>query len=241
MRNNIILILKVYQADVDPSSITFYVTEFPKYGYITILPSVKDSDEQTTNMRSFTQSVLNENRIIYIQSVANETSDKVTFNVTSGIIWLNNVVLDIQIIPEHLYLGSNTLTVYEGGVVLISPVNLFTQTHYYKSKVTDYILLELPKYGCVQIRKSCTKLAKFSQRELKAGVVHYAHDGSENLFDEVKVIGIAGDKRSAPLVLPITVLPINDQKPRVINNTGLTMWEGGVAVITNSMLGIIEK
>ncbi|GJQ68142.1 putative chondroitin sulfate proteoglycan [Trypoxylus dichotomus] len=232
--------LEVSQPNVDPSMITFYVTEFPKYGYITILPSTKDSDEQTTNMRSFTQSVLNENRIVYIQSVANETSDRIIFNVTSSIIWLNNVVLDVQVIPEHLYLGSNALTVYEGGVVLISPVNLFTQTHYYKSKVTDYILLELPKHGCVQIRKSCTKLAKFSYKELKAGVVHYAHDGTENLSDEVKIIGIAGEKRSAPLVLPITVLPINDQMPRVINNTGLTMWEGGIAIITNSMLAAVD-
>lgn len=228
----------MHQSNVDPSMITFYVTEFPKYGYITVLPSVKNPDEETMNMHSFTQSVLNENRIVYIQSVANETSDKIVFNVTSSIIWLNNVVLDIQVIPEHLYLGSKTLTVYEGGVVLISPVNLFTQTHYYKSKVTDYLLLELPKHGCVQIRKSCTKLAKFSHKELKAGVVHYAHDGTENLSDEVKIIGIAGEKRSAPLVLPITVLPINDQKPKVINNTGLTMWEGGIAIITNSMLGI---
>ena len=134
-------------------------------------------------------------------------------------------------------MGSNELNVYEGGTVLISPTHIFVQTEYYKSRITEYHLIKLPKHGCVQVRKSCTKLNKFLYEEFNAGIVHYWHDGSENLKDSVVLVALAGSKRSFPITLSIIILPINDQIPHVINNTGLTMWEGGVTILTNSMIG----
>lgn len=52
----------------------------------------------------------------------------------------------------------------------------------------------------------------------------------------MSVIGIAGLKRSIPATIYFKIIPVNDQMPFVINNTGLTMWEGGLATITNLML-----
>lgn len=182
---------------------------------------------------------MNENRVIYVQSLANQTDDRMVFNVTNGIVWLYSLLLEIQIIPERLYLGSNTLSVHEGGTAVVSLVHLFILTEYYKLRVTDYVILEQPKHGCLQVHKRCTKLHGFSQKELLAGTVHYAHDGTESMDDEITLVAIAGQKRSIPVTIPVNVLPVNDQKPKLVNNTGVTMWEGGVAVITNCMLGNI--
>lgn len=183
---------------------------------------------------------MNENRIIYVQALANQSSDRIVFNVTNGIVWLHNVVLDIQIIPERLYLGSNPLTVHEGGAAVLSVIHLFVLTEYYKSRVTDYVILEEPKHGCIQVNKRCTKLGGFSHKELMAGVVHYQHDGSEDLEDRIMLIAIAPQKRGMPANITVHILPHNDQKPKLVNNTGIIMWEGGSAILTNCMLAFTD-
>lgn len=174
---------------------------------------------------------------MYIQSGANETDDSISFNVTNGMVWYNDLKLKVKIIPEHLYLGSTNITVKEGGNIPISMANLFIVTEYYKQRVTDYVILQQPLHGCIQIYRRCNKFHGFSHKELSANVVQYGHDGSESLTDEVVVVAVAGAKRSFPIIIPITVEAVNDQIPRMLNNTGLTMWEGGTAIITNSMLG----
>lgn len=233
-------ILEVFQSQVPATSITYHIADYPENGYIGILSASPGAQEDSSNINSFTQALVNENRVIYVQSLANRTDDKITFNVTNGIVWLYGLVLGIQIIPERLYLGSNVLNVHEGGTTVLSSVHLYILTEYYKSKVTDYVILEQPKHGCLQVHKRCTKLHGFSHKELTAGVVHYAHDGSENLVDEITLVAVAGQKRSFPLTINVEVLAVNDQKPKLVNNTGLTMWEGGVAVITNCMLAATD-
>lgn len=209
----------------------------PDNGYLSLLPNSRNTEDQSTNIQSFTQALINENRVLYVQSGANSTSDKIVFNVSNGMVWLYELTLNVEIIPEHLYIGSNPLTVNEGGVTVVTPAHIFIVTDYYKSRVTDYIVMHNASYGCIQIYKKCTTLYKFSQKELVAGVVHYAHDGSENMQDELVLVAVVGKKRSSPVNLVVNVLPVNDQKPKLIRNTGLSMWEGGAAVITNSMLG----
>ncbi|KAJ8970004.1 hypothetical protein NQ314_001433 [Rhamnusium bicolor] len=214
-------------------------TKMPEYGYITILSDAKNGNEPV-NVASFTQDLINENKVLYIQSGTNQTKDKIIFNVTNGIVWRKNLQLNIEIIPERLYLGSNNLMVNEGGTAVISTAHLFVLTDYYKSKVILYTIRENVNHGCVQVHKRCIKSKAFSQKELHGGVVQYSHDGSENLEDRLVLVGEAGQKKSFPVVLKITVLPVNDQKPKLVNNTGLVMWEGGVAVITNEMLAAVD-
>lgn len=217
------------------------MAEYPYNGYISILPTTPGGQDDSSNVRTFTQSLMNENRVIYVQSIANQTKDRIIFNVTNGIVWLYGLSLEIQIIPERLYLGSNPISVHEGGTAVISPLHLFVLTGFYKNRVTEYLILEQPKHGCLQVHKRCMKIQAFSNKELLAGVVHYSHDGNENLEDAIVLSGVAGTKKSAPVSIKINVLPVNDQKPRVVNNTGLTMWEGGATVITHCMLAAADS
>lgn len=153
-------------------------------------------------------------------------------------VWLNSLKLKVKIIPEHLYLGSTNITVKEGGNAPFSSGNLFVLTEYYKQRVNDYVILQQPMHGCIQIYRKCNKFHGFSHKELLGNVVQYSHDGSESLRDEVVVVAVAGTKRSFPITIPVIVEPVNNQEPRIVNNTGLVMWEGGTAVITNNMLGV---
>lgn len=184
--------------------------------------------------------MINDNRILYIQSAANQTKDRVVFNVTNGMIWHNNIVLKIEIIPEQIYLGSNNLTVTEGGVATLSTSHIFVLTDYYKNRIKEYIILQDAKHGCIQIHKRCNKHNGFSHKELLAGIVNYAHDNSEHLNDEIKITAVSNQKRSNAITLMINVIGTNDQNPKLVNNTGLVMWEGSRETITNVMLGNIN-
>nr|XP_023011888.1 chondroitin sulfate proteoglycan 4 [Leptinotarsa decemlineata]XP_023011889.1 chondroitin sulfate proteoglycan 4 [Leptinotarsa decemlineata] len=231
--------LEMSQPNVPPSVIVYHIAEMPEYGYISILSDAKNGNEPT-NVISFTQDLINENKVLYIQSGTNQTKDRIIFNVTNGIVWRKNVQLNIEIIPERLYLGGNDVMVNEGGITVLTVAHVFVVTEYYKSKITVYTIRENVKHGCIQIHRRCLKSKGFTQKELQSGFVQYSHDGTENLEDQLVLVAEAGQKKSVPHVLKITVLPVNDQKPRLINNTGLVMWEGGVSVITNDMLAAVD-
>lgn len=208
----------------------------PESGYITILSDSATGNEPL-NVVSFSQDLVNEDKVLYIQSGTNQTKDKIVFNITNGIVWRKNVQLDVEIIPERLHLGTHNLIVNEGGVAVITNSHLFVLTDYYKSKMSFYTIDKNVQHGCIQVHKRCIKSKVFSQKELHSGVVQYSHDGTENLEDQLIVTGETGQKKSFPVTLKMTVLPVNDQKPRLVNNTGMVMWEGGVKIITNEMLG----
>ncbi|XP_056646513.1 chondroitin sulfate proteoglycan 4 [Diorhabda sublineata] len=232
--------LEVFQRNVPPSSITYHIVQMSEYGYLTILSDVKNNEEPV-NVVSFTQDLLNENKILYIQSVMNQTKDKITFNVTNGVVWNNNLQLDIEIIPERLFLGSTNLIVNEGGSAVLTISHLFVLTDYYKSRVSSYSIKENVKHGCIQLYKRCLKTKSFTVKELQAGVVQYLNDGTENSSDQLVIVGETDKKKTSyPLNINIIVFPVNDQKPKLVNNTGLTMWEGGVEHITNDMLAAVD-
>ncbi|XP_050314134.1 chondroitin sulfate proteoglycan 4 isoform X2 [Anthonomus grandis grandis] len=232
--------LEVIQTNVHPSIINFHIHERPQYGYLTILSESKNGSE-IINMASFTQELINENRVLYIQAAVNQSRDTISFNVTNGLVWLPNVRLEIMIIPEHWYLGSNDIVVNEGGSITLSPVYLYVETEYYRSIGVTFKMIQSFNHGCLQIFKQCSKSKSFNSYNLTAGTVEYVHDGSENIKDAATFIAQVGERKSEPIKVFVKVVPVNDHVPKLVNNTGLEMWEGGTAVITNSMLAAIDE
>lgn len=228
------------QNNVPASIITFHISERPQHGYLTILSEAKNGSE-ILNIATFSQDLLNENRVLYIQVGVNQSRDTIIFNVTNGLVWLNNIRFDIIIIPEHWYLGSNDIVVNEGGSMQLSSVNLYVETEYYRSMTVTFTLMENFVHGCIQIYKQCSKSKSFTSNNLTAGVVEYLHDGTEHHTDFATFIAQIGTKTSEPIRVTVSALPVNDHVPKLVNNTGLDMWEGGTAFITNSMLGKLQS
>ena len=108
-------------------------------------------------------------------------------------------------------------------------------SEYYIGKIIDYKILEHPRFGNIRSGKS-SKINRFTQKQLEAGVVHYIHSGSEDLVDAIKLVAFGRNKESLPFVLNIVILPVNDEIPQVVTNTGLQMWIGGKAVLKKSDL-----
>lgn len=108
-------------------------------------------------------------------------------------------------------------------------------SEYYFGKIIEYKILELPRYGSIKSGKS-SKINRFTQKQLEANVVQYIHSGSEDHFDSMKLIAYAKNKESMPFDLHIEIIPVNDEVPNVMTNTGLQMWIGGKSVLRNTDL-----
>lgn len=85
----------------------------PQHGYLEI-QSITSDDEY--NSKVFDQSTINSEKMFYIQAGVNQSLDYFTFDVTNGITWLRDLVMKIVIIPEHLYMRTNTIVVEEGMI-----------------------------------------------------------------------------------------------------------------------------
>lgn len=108
-------------------------------------------------------------------------------------------------------------------------------SEYYVGKIIEYKILELPRFGSIKSGKS-SKINRFTQKQLEAGVVQYIHIGSEDHFDTMKLIAFGKSKESQPFLLNIEVQPVNDEVPILTLNTGLQMWIGGKSVLKNTDL-----
>jgi chondroitin sulfate proteoglycan 4 len=67
----------------------------------------------------------------------------------------------------------------------------------------------------------------------------YQHNGSEALTDQFTIIArvSTGERDSLPATVRVNVLPVDDEKPILVNNTGLKLYEGAVIVIKPEQLG----
>ncbi|KAG7163020.1 Chondroitin sulfate proteoglycan 4-like 1, partial [Homarus americanus] len=68
----------------------------------------------------------------------------------------------------------------------------------------------------------------------------YVHDGSERLQDAFSLVAVSGVRQSSPAQVNVSVHGLNDEAPFVINNTGLTIWEGSTISISSSNLAVVD-
>lgn len=67
--------------------------------------------------------------------------------------------------------------------------------------------------------------------------LQYVHDGSDTLEDSFTLVGRTASKTSAPAAVRVRIIPVNDETPRVVNNTGLELYVGSTRPITTAQLG----
>ena len=133
----------------------------PAYGYLEIDPPLspdeksmnlgnsKDSQfqDQSFDVSIFDQSIINEGRLHYIQSISNQSLDSFIFDVTNGISELNELTFHLTILPKTLYIETRDLVVTEGKSTKLLPANLHVLTSYYEDKIEDYLIVDPPTSG----------------------------------------------------------------------------------------------
>ncbi|XP_057318749.1 chondroitin sulfate proteoglycan 4 [Microplitis mediator] len=247
--------LEIGHPKIPSAEITYLIREWPRNGYLEIQTpsdghtssgssssSEEAKDDYEANLvRHFDQSVINEGRVYYVQSVANQTEDSFVVDVTNGITWMRGLVIDFIIIPDKLYIKAANITVVEGKNSIIEPSNFHVITTYYTGKLTDYRIIDKPKHGTIMDSVKQNQVKKFSQKHLDAGIIYYKHNGDESYTDYFQVIITAGDKTSQPVDVWINIQPVNDQLPVLSNQTNIKLWQGGSAVITPNNLSAFDN
>ncbi|KAF7993527.1 hypothetical protein HCN44_010122 [Aphidius gifuensis] len=244
--------LEILHPKISPTEITYLIRELPKNGYLEMQnindghninnnEEIKD-DYEINQIRHFDQSVINEGRLYYVQSVANQTNDNFIIDVTNGITWIRGIVINFIIIPDKLYIESDNISVIEGNSILLNRKKFHVITTYYNDKLSDYKIIEKPKHGyIIDVNKNNNNIKKFTQKQLDNNCIMYKHNGDEFLYDFMKIIAIAGDKSSQPIDIWINIQQINDELPVIIKNNNIKVWQGGNVVITNDNLLAIDN
>lgn len=238
--------LEIMHPRISPTEIVYFVREWPQNGYLDLQIHDEHSEEMREEysgnaVKHFEQSLINDNRVFYVQSVMNQTNDRFVVDVTNGITWLRGLSVNFVIVPEKLYVEAKSFTVVEGKGVTLSETNFLVVTPYYAGKVSDYRIVEKPSHGSILDSTKNTQVKKFSQKHLNAGVILYKHNGDEFLSDSFRMIVGAGDKMSEPFDVSIIVQPVNDEIPVLVNRTKLNVWQGGSVILTSTNLAAVDN
>ncbi|KAL6266369.1 hypothetical protein P5V15_003224 [Pogonomyrmex californicus] len=238
--------LEIMHPKISPTEIVYFIQEWPQNGYL----DLQIHDEHNEEMREeysgnavkhFEQSLINDNRVFYVQSVMNQTDDHFIVDVTNGITWLRGLSVNFVIVPEKLYVEAKSLTVVEGKDVILDESNFLVVTPYYVGKVSDYRVVEKPRHGTILDSTKNAQVKKFSQKHLNAGVILYKHNGDESSNDSFRMVVTAGDKMSEPFNVSVIVQPVNDEVPVLVNRTKLNVWQDGSILLTSTNLAAVDN
>ncbi|XP_043231633.1 chondroitin sulfate proteoglycan 4-like [Amphibalanus amphitrite] len=229
-------LLHVMHPNVAPGDIRFTVTRGPSHGFLMLR-----GPDARPKVITFDQAFINDGNLSYVQSVANATEDSFEFSVTNGIVSLPSLLFRLLVIPVQVRLVTRNMTLSEGGRVALSPHALTVASEYYRRRVAGFDVLGRPRHGRLELAgRQDVKLQHFTAQQLSDGHVTYVHSGDESRGDCLTLVALADTKTSAPGQLCFTISGVNDHPPSLVNNTGITVVQGGSVLLTTHQLDAVD-
>lgn len=245
--------LLVQHSELKPSEIIMNLTVNPNYGH---LKKGQNESSQWTTRLSITQQDINDGYVLYENTRMppmhqnnktnhSEFTDELVFDIGNEIVKMTNLQLDVTIVPKLITLIVANMTVSEGGMVILKTDNLHVSHAYYDTLIDEFIVVEEPKFGTIfSIEQNDIKLSSksFTREQLMENKICYQQDSSEVQQDWFTIVARSNrfNKESAPATVHITIEAVNDEAPRIVNNTGIHVWSGQSAVISNCSLAALD-
>ncbi|XP_019217366.1 chondroitin sulfate proteoglycan 4 [Oreochromis niloticus] len=230
--------LKVEQADILPSEMSFTIKEPPQHGHVVKLTTSPDAEASPVldYIHSFTQEDIDEGHILYV-SAPTQGHDVFTLDVSNGFNTVEDLHMFVNIVPRIIPVQALNFTVKEGLSRVINADIINILDPFYNSSIIEISVDEPPQHGDIR-SMSEEELSYFSLEEMKHGNVYYMHDSTESTEDNftLSVSAYEIGRRSLPLTIWVTVIPVNDEPPKLTRNTGTEVFAGEEADITSSML-----
>ncbi|MBF8271434.1 MAG: hypothetical protein HW380_539 [Magnetococcales bacterium] len=202
--------LKAQDVEQAPSQVKFILSSAPNYGVLTL------NGLALTSGALFSQSDVDNHRVLYTHNGGESVSDIFEVSVTDGVggyLLNQSVTATVRLINDAPQLQANTgLTVAEGGRVVFSTAALSVTDAESGSGALVYRLSSVPAHGQLRLNGSVLGLGQtFTQADLAASRVDYLHDGSETLADGFRFAAQDGQGGSFPETsFAITVTPVNE-------------------------------
>ncbi|XP_074490024.1 chondroitin sulfate proteoglycan 4 [Sebastes fasciatus] len=230
--------LKVDQADILPTEMVFTIKAPPRLGHVVKMTNSSDSTASPVldYIHSFSQEDIDQGRILYV-SASIQGNDAFTVDVSNGFTSVEDLHVSVNIVPRLIPLITFNFTVKEGLSRVINAEIVNISHPFYSSANIDFVVEEPPQHGDIRYLDG-DELPYFTWEELKLGHVYYMHDSTESTEDSFTLSASAYEieRRSLPVTISVTVIPVNDEPPKLTRNTGLEVLAGEEADITSSML-----
>ncbi|KAM3609443.1 uncharacterized protein V6R79_015002 [Siganus canaliculatus] len=230
--------LKVDQADILPTEMVFTIKDPPRLGHVVKLTNSSDSTASPVldYIHSFTQEDIDQGRILYVSANV-QGSDAFTVDVSNGFTTVEDLLISVNIVPRLIPIQTLNFTVKEGHSRAINTDIINVSHPFYSSANIEFIVEEPPQHGDIRYLDG-DELSYFTWEEMKLGHIYYLHDSTESTEDSFTLSASVYEieRRSLPVTISVTVVPVNDEPPKLTRNTGLELLAGEEADITSSML-----
>uniref|UniRef100_A0A3B5N046 Chondroitin sulfate proteoglycan 4 n=1 Tax=Xiphophorus couchianus TaxID=32473 RepID=A0A3B5N046_9TELE len=220
--------LKVKQTDILPTDMIFTLKKLPNLGHVVML---KNSSEVAGSpvldyIHSFSQEDINLSRVFYVnkseQTPSPMGSDSFTLDVSNGFSTVEDLTVKVDIMPRFIPIQASNFSIKEGLSRVINEEILNISNHFYSLVNIDFSVEELPQHGEIRNLEG-DELSYFTWDDVKFGQVFYMHDSSETMEDSFTLSASSYEieRRSLPVTISVTIIPVNDEPPMVTRNTGL--------------------
>lgn len=238
--------LMVTDADTIPDDITCRIDASPLQGFLENIAPSKGMEQSQKGIliMSFTVRDLLSQRINYVQNNhigVEPKMDLFALSCSDGLRDSQRHMMIINIrgrndeIPELFLIN---FQVEEGESMTIDSVLLDVNDRDIPKDNLTIKLLKPPKHGVVVDRsKSPSQLiTSFPFKKIKQDVITYNHDGTETTEDILQFAVTDGLHEVRKDVL-VNILPVDDETPRLVTNTGLGLTNiGETRMISSSSL-----
>ncbi|XP_028305816.1 chondroitin sulfate proteoglycan 4 [Gouania willdenowi] len=230
--------LKVEQADILPTEMVYTIKELPRLGHVVKMTNSSESTPSSVldYIHSFSQDDIDQGHILYVSSFI-QGSDSFKVDVTNGFTTVEDLHVTVNIVPRLIPVQTFNFTVKEGLSKAITADILNISHPFYTSANIEFVVDKPPEHGEIRYMDGDI-LDYFSWEEMKSGHIYYMHDNTESSEDSFTLSASAYEieRRSLPVTIFVNVIPVNDEPPKLIHNTGLEVLPGEEADITSSML-----
>lgn len=234
----------------DRKKLLYLLSKGPSHGLLKKRSSSSLTDFEEVMI--FTQDDINRSKIryehtrlhdqhgdVWLDSISFQISD---FTTISPLYYTMNIV----IVPKTVVpVTTHGLVVNEGGLAPINASSIII-THPYFAKTDGKVSIYGPiTAGHLVVNKEKCTISKcsFLLSDIKVGHVHYHHDDTETTQGGFQFV-IHWDNHlpdSGLIQYNITILPVNDQRPIIINNTKLYLYAAQTVTLTSQYLLTIDK
>ncbi|XP_051505500.1 FRAS1-related extracellular matrix protein 1-like isoform X1 [Myxocyprinus asiaticus] len=256
--------LRVEDQDTPPEDLELILVAPPQYGYIeNILPSPGfEKSNMGISIASFRYRDVLNGHINYVQSRHQRmepTTDQFMLYVSDGKQQSTSVPFYIIIsptndeIPEFL---ARNITVKEGDMREFDPSVISAVDLDIPRDRLMFSVIQQPQHGSIMgvphrndmtLHKRPNKhgseipVEHFTMDDLRNGMtLMYMHDDSESEQDGF-IIQLSDGKHQLQRTMQVKVLPVNDEEPHIIRNTGIEIESGESRLISSAVLSAEDK
>ncbi|KAM4548346.1 FRAS1-related extracellular matrix protein 1b isoform 2-T4 [Odontesthes bonariensis] len=254
-------VLGASDPDSLPERLTFHLETPPLHGFLENTLPTPGSEKSNAGVRveSFSFVHLTSGFINYVQSEhkgVEPTVDQMSVSVSDGDYRSAPVPFYIIINPtndETPSLLLDNFTVKEGGLRELTPSILDALDLDAPPDLLTFTVERPPAHGKLingiygadvrryeemgaELLRTSLQVSSFTLQELRQGMkIVYMHDDTETLEDAV-ALRLTDGVHAAEATARVTVLPVNDNKPRLLRNGGLDVASGERRVISSVAL-----